>query len=128
MIPKCPKQVYLNKKGNRACENGGNNSDYKIYASIAWMSSNDKWKNHGNIENWYRTLVQEEWQITKVVYGTKVIYDYPKLSLGIDSISLNIQITWKLSIQDENNVLLNENCVEKKQCINRESKSKDITI
>ena len=27
------------------------NSDCEIYASMARMSSNDKWKNHGNTEN-----------------------------------------------------------------------------
>ena len=27
------------------------NSDCKIYASMERMSSNDKWKNHGNTEN-----------------------------------------------------------------------------
>ena len=35
-------QVRFNDKGNRACDNGKNNSDQKIYASMARMSSNDK--------------------------------------------------------------------------------------
>ena len=34
-IAKCPKQVCFNKKGNRACDNGKNNNDCKIYASMA---------------------------------------------------------------------------------------------
>ena len=51
MIEKCPKQICFNKKGNRACDKGENNSDCKIYASIARMSSNDKWKIHGKTEN-----------------------------------------------------------------------------
>ena len=51
MIAKCPKQVCFNEKGNRACKNVKNNSDCKIYASMARMSSNDKWKNHGKTEN-----------------------------------------------------------------------------
>ena len=44
MIAKCPKspkdnykrrkQVHFNEKGNRACDNGENNNDHKIYASM----------------------------------------------------------------------------------------------
>ena len=47
MIPKCPKppkdnekrknQVRFNEKGNCACDNGKNNYDHKIYASMARM-------------------------------------------------------------------------------------------
>ena len=54
VIAKCPKppkdnekrrnKVRFNEKGNRACENGENNDDHKIYASIAQMSSNDEHK------------------------------------------------------------------------------------
>ena len=51
MIAKCPKKVCCNEKGNYACENGKNNSDCEIYASMARMSSNDEWKNHGKTEN-----------------------------------------------------------------------------
>ena len=36
------KQVRLNEKCNCACTNGKNNSDQKIYASMARMSGNDK--------------------------------------------------------------------------------------
>ena len=45
MIAKCPnppkdnekqrKQVYFNEKGNRACDNGEDHDDHKIYASMA---------------------------------------------------------------------------------------------
>ena len=80
------------------------------------------------LENWDRTLVQEGWQKKRIVYGTRVLYDYNWLSLGIDSISLNVRRTWKLSIRDENNVVLNENSVEGKPCINRESKSDELII
>ena len=45
------KSYVLTKKENRACDNGENNSDCKIYASMAKMSSNDEWKNHGKTEN-----------------------------------------------------------------------------
>ena len=44
-------QVRFNEKGNHACNSGENNSDQKIYASMARMSSNDEWKNHGETEN-----------------------------------------------------------------------------
>ena len=37
------KQVFLNEKGNCACENGQNNSDQKIYASMARMSGIEKY-------------------------------------------------------------------------------------
>ena len=42
MIAKCPKQVCFNEKVNRACENGENNSNCEIYASMARMSSNNE--------------------------------------------------------------------------------------
>ena len=40
------------------------------------------------LENWDRTLVQEGWQNTRIVYGTRVLYDESRLSLWLDSISL----------------------------------------
>ena len=36
------KQVRFKEKGNRACDNGKNNNDQKIYASMTRMSGNDK--------------------------------------------------------------------------------------
>ena len=44
MTKKCPKQVCCNEKGNYSCDNGKNDSDCKIYASMAQMSSSDIWK------------------------------------------------------------------------------------
>ena len=54
MIAKCPKppinnekrlkQVRFNEKVNPACDNGKNNDDHKIYASMARMSSDDERK------------------------------------------------------------------------------------
>ena len=35
MIEKCPKQVCFNEKGDRAYDNRENNSDCRIYASMA---------------------------------------------------------------------------------------------
>ena len=39
---KWQRQVRLNEKGNRACDNGENNDGHKIYASMTRMSINDK--------------------------------------------------------------------------------------
>ena len=54
MIAKCPKppkdnekrrkQVCFNEKGNRACDNGEDNDYHKIYASMAYVSSDDERK------------------------------------------------------------------------------------
>ena len=54
MIKKCPKpqkdnekrrnQLRFNEKVNRACNNGEDNNDHKIYASMARMSSDDEHK------------------------------------------------------------------------------------
>ena len=38
------KQVCFNEKGNCACNNGKDNDDHKIYASMARMSSDDERK------------------------------------------------------------------------------------
>ena len=75
MIAKCPKQVCFNEKGNRACDNSENNSACKIYASMAKISSNVEWKNHGKTENWNRTLVKEGRHNTRIVYGKIILYD-----------------------------------------------------
>ena len=71
MIKKCPKppkdnekrqrQVCFNEKGNRECDNGENDDDLKIYASMAQMSSDDKRKSikHGDssqLTNWILDL------------------------------------------------------------------------
>ena len=51
------KQVRFNDKGNRACDNGENNDDHKIYASMARMSSDDerkivKYGDSSQLTNW----------------------------------------------------------------------------
>ena len=51
MIAKFPKQVCFNKKVHCAYDISKNNSDCKIYASMAQMSSNAEWKNHDKTEN-----------------------------------------------------------------------------
>ena len=50
------------------------------------------------------------------------------IELGFDSISLKYLKNMKSVYQDENNVVLVENSVEWKPCINRESKSLELTI
>ena len=55
------RQVRFNEKGNRACENGKNNDDQRIYASMARMYSNDKRssENYGDslqLTNWILDL------------------------------------------------------------------------
>ena len=67
MIAKCPKppkdnekrrnQVHFNEKGNRACNNGEDNDDHKIYASMARMSSDAerksvKYGDSSQLPNW----------------------------------------------------------------------------
>ena len=67
MIAKCPKppkdnkkrrrQVRFNEKGNRACDNGKNNDDHKIYISMARMSVNyerksEKYGDSSQLTNW----------------------------------------------------------------------------
>ena len=50
------------------------------------------------------------------------------IELGFESISLKCLENMKTVYQDENNVVLDENSVERKPCINRESKSLELTI
>ena len=50
------------------------------------------------------------------------------IDLGLESISLKCLKNMKTFYQDENNVVLDENSVEWKPCINRESKSLELTI
>ena len=67
MIAKCPKppkdnekrrkQVRFNEKGYRACDNGKDNNDQNIYASMARMSSDDerksvKYGDNSQLTNW----------------------------------------------------------------------------
>ena len=63
-FPKPPKdnekqqnQLRFNLKGNRRCDNGKNNSDQKIYASMARISSNDE---HSS-ENYGESLQLTNW-------------------------------------------------------------------
>ena len=63
-FPKPPKdnekrrnQVRFNEKGNRACDNGENNDNHKIYAYMARISSNDersseKYGDSSQLTNW----------------------------------------------------------------------------
>ena len=64
----------------------------------------------------------------RIVYGTRVLYEYTILSGGFDSISLECSENMKTVYPDENNVVLNEKSVERKPFINRKSKSNELTI
>ena len=48
----------------------------------------------------------------RILYGTRVLYEYTRMGLGLDSISLNVRRTWKVSLRNENNVVPDENSVE----------------
>ena len=50
------------------------------------------------------------------------------IELGLESISLKCFEKMKTVYQDENYVVLDENSVERKPCINKESKSLELTI
>ena len=50
------------------------------------------------------------------------------IELGFDSISLKFLSNMKTVYQYENNVVLVENSFEWKSCVNRESKSLELTI
>ena len=67
MIAKCPqppkdneklrRKVRFNEKGNRACDNGENKNDHKIYESMARMSSkeerkSEKYGDSSQLTNW----------------------------------------------------------------------------
>ena len=60
------------------------------------------------------------WQNTRIVYGKIVLYDYTRLRIRLDSISLECSKNKKKN--------LNENSVEWKPCINRKIKSNELII
>ena len=49
MIAEFPKQVCFFEKVDRACDTSANNSDCRIYAYMARMSSNNQWENNGTL-------------------------------------------------------------------------------
>ena len=62
----------LNEKGNYACDNGKNNNDHKIYASMTRMSSNDERssENYGDslqLTNW---ILDSEAEISDLTSGS----------------------------------------------------------
>ena len=85
MIEKCPKppkdnekcrrQVRFNEKGNRACDNGKNDDDHKIYASIARISSNDEQKS----EKYGDSLQSTNW----ILYSGATCHMMPEVSYFI---------------------------------------------
>ena len=69
MIKKCPNQVCFLEKGNRVYDNGENKSDCKIYAFMAQMSSNDKWKNHGKTKTETENLCKRSDRIQDSIWN-----------------------------------------------------------
>ena len=76
----------------------------------------------------YRRLKRYTLIEYRLVLGKIVLNYWTRLSLGLDSISLKCLENMKTVYLDENNVVLDENSVERKPCINRESKSFELTI
>ena len=56
------------------------------------MSSNDELKFMVRLKTGTEDLCRRG-DIVNDSYGTRVLYDYTRLRLGLDSISLNVQIT-----------------------------------
>ena len=94
-----------------------------------WNMSDDKSDKEDSIKNYYTE------------YSDKICFDRVQASLrnkssewldffelGLDSISLKCLENMKTIYQDENNVVLDENSVEKKPRINIETKSLELTI
>ena len=80
------------------------------------------------LENWIQNTCTRgviEYRISTRNNSSKWL-DY--IELGLDSISLKCLENMKTVYQDENNVVLDENSVEWKPCINRESNSLELTI
>ena len=86
MIAKClnpPKdnkkrrrKVSFNEKVNRACDNGENNDDHKIYASMARMSGNDERSSEKN---------GESLQLTNWIFGFRSNVQYDAKIFGFHS-------------------------------------------
>ena len=70
---KCRRQVHFNENFNRASNNGDDNDDHKIYASMAQMSTDDERKSvkYGDslqLTNWILDL-GAMWHMTPEVSG-----------------------------------------------------------
>ena len=80
------------------------------------------------IENWRQNTCTRGVIVYRIVMKNKSSEWLDYIELVFDSISLKFLKNMKTVYQDENNVVLVENSVELKPCINRESKSLDLTI
>ena len=80
------------------------------------------------LENWRQNTCTRGVIEYKIVMKNKSSEWLEYIELGNDSISLKCLKNMKTVYQDENNVVLDENSVEWKPCINRERKSLDLTI
>ena len=80
------------------------------------------------LENWRQNICTRGVIVYRIVMKNKCSEWLDYIELGFDSISLKSLKKMKIVYQDENNVVLVENCFEWKPCINRESKSLELTI
>ena len=118
---KCPKppkdndkrqrQVRFNEKVNRACDNGKNNNDLKIYASMARMSSDDerkseKYGDSSQLTNWILDL-------GATYHMTPRVSDFIPGSLEIRNVRLrnalyvNLKIPWSQNVPSHQNIMRN---------------------
>ena len=78
------KQLRFNENFNRACDNGKNNYDHKIYASMARMSSNDK----RSSDKYFDSLQLTNW----ILYSVETCHMTPEVS---DFIPVSLEDTDK---------------------------------
>ena len=101
---------------------------YTILKQLGWYDIISCWwlKDIIGLEQhhrWVQYLIKY-----RLVWGTRVLNYLTILSWGLDSISLKCLKNMKTIYPDEKNVVLDENSVERKPCINRESMSLELTI
>ena len=80
------------------------------------------------LENWRQNTFKRGVIVYRIVMKNKSSEWIDYIDLGFDSISLKCLKHMKTVYQDENNIVLVENSVEWKPCINRECKSLKLTI
>ena len=81
-----------------------------------------------SLENWRHNTCTRGVIEYRIVMRNKSSEWLNYIELGFDSISLKCLKNMQTVYQDENNLVIDKNCVEWKPCINRESKSLEITI
>ena len=118
LIAKCPKptkdndkrrkRVRFNKKGNRACDNGKNNSDQNVYAYMARMPGNEEFPsgNFGDsskLTNWILDSVS-------TCHITPEVSDFiPYLLKDTDK---HIEVAYGHQVTEKKNTSTNKNVQE----------------